>query len=338
MPKPAGSHRAVPGGRRHRARGPTQRKAARALGRHRRGRRGAPAGRDEGGAVSLRVERDEGGAVSLRVERDEGGAVSLRVGRRGRRGASAGRDERGGAVSLWVLLMVPVSAFAAVVAMAGPQRLAAESSMQEAADDLAMFAVAWRDGHGMHKGELPAFFPECRRSDDQQIALDGFDDQIHDPALVLADEDQEQARVAALRDQKDDLREQVVRWEDACKGLRDAMIRDLGYLGVDMGSLRGFYSDSLTMSDNVDLEPPPLPCRTSKRVVVNDAVHVALAADWQDAGWAAAQVWPEGMRMGAESMGRLSRADSVTSVERCEQRPEVLERLARSVDRTALSG
>ena len=77
-------------------------------------------------------------------------------------------DERGGAISLWVVLMTPVSAFAAVVAMAGPQRLAAESSMQDAADDLAMFAVAWRDGHNMPTGELPAFPPECAARSDQQ--------------------------------------------------------------------------------------------------------------------------------------------------------------------------
>ena len=77
-------------------------------------------------------------------------------------------DERGGAISLWVVLMTPVSAFAAVVAMAGPQRLAAESSMQDAADDLAMFAVAWRDGHDMSTGELPAFPPECAARSEQE--------------------------------------------------------------------------------------------------------------------------------------------------------------------------
>ena len=74
-------------------------------------------------------------------------------------------------MSLWVVLMVPVSAFAAVVAMAGPQRLAAESTMQEATDDLAAFAAAWRDGHDMDRGELPAFPPECVRSDEQQADL-----------------------------------------------------------------------------------------------------------------------------------------------------------------------
>ena len=90
-----------------------------------------------------------------------GATGSQRLGRVGR-----GRGESGGAISLWVLLMVPVSGFAAVVAMAGPQRVSAESTMQDAADDLAMLAVAWRDGQGinpddMQAGPLHAFPPEC---------------------------------------------------------------------------------------------------------------------------------------------------------------------------------
>ena len=78
------------------------------------------------------------------------------------------RDERGGAISLWVVLMVPVSAFAAVAAMAGPQRLAAESSVQEAADDLAAFAVAWRDGQRLPRGQLNSFPSHCASRTDQQ--------------------------------------------------------------------------------------------------------------------------------------------------------------------------
>ena len=93
------------------------------------------------------------------------------------RAATHRGDERGGAISLWVVLMVPVSAFAAVVAMAGPQRLAAESSMQDAADDLADFAVAWRDGHDTPTGELRAFPPDCAARTDQEnidlAALEG---------------------------------------------------------------------------------------------------------------------------------------------------------------------
>ena len=40
---------------------------------------------------------------------------------------------------------------------------------------------------------------------------------------------------------------------------------------------------------------------------VLDSVHVGIVADWVYAGWAAAQVWPDGTRMGAESIGRLRR-------------------------------
>ena len=91
------------------------------------------------------------------------------------------RDERGGAISLWVLLMVPVSAFAAVAAMAGPQRLAAESTMQETADDLAAFAVAWRDGQATPSGPLPAFFPDCELlADTERTDLEDLRDRFAD--------------------------------------------------------------------------------------------------------------------------------------------------------------
>ena len=317
-------------------------------------------------------------------------------------------DERGGAISLWVVLMVPVSAFAAVVALAGPQRLAAESSVQDAADDLAMFAVAWRDGHDMSTGELPAFPPECAARSGQQnadlamlegniVALDPNDPDIaaqvavqhgllngqftlfrmQPPALPAADEVELRARFDALVLRLDE-------WEAACRALSEALLRDLGYLGVDMGSLRGFYSDSLTESPMTEScsdsqyttqaactgasemwTPAPrfaLPCRTSEAssgrdaVVVQDAVHVALTGRWQDAGWAAAQVWPDGMPMAAESMGRLSRRDPAATAPECGQQLVVLDNqgrpvwagsggptpdsreLAQSVGRTPLSG
>ena len=318
-------------------------------------------------------------------------------------------DERGGAISLWVVLMVPVSAFAAVVALAGPQRLAAESSVQDAADDLAMFAVAWRDGHDMSTGELPAFPPECAARSGQQdadlamlegniVALDPNDLDIaaqvavqhgllngqftlfrmQPPALPAADEVELRARFDALVLRLDE-------WEAACRALSEALLRDLGYLGVDMGSLRGFYSDSLTESAMTGSCSDPqyttqtactgatgtwtadaafgLPCRTSSQqtpdqdvVVVQNAVHVALTARWQDAGWAAAQVWPDGMPMAAESMGRLSRRDpAAATAPKCALQLVVLDKqgrpvwagtdptpesrkLAQSVGRTPLSG
>ena len=116
-------------------------------------------------------------------------------------------------------------------------------------------------------------------------------------------------------------------WEDM--GLQGSvphksLLRDLGYLGVDMGSLRGFYSDSIA-------EAPEVPCRTSAQTVVRDAVHVALAANWQDAGWAAAQVWPDGLPMAAESMGRMSQRDPVAAVLECGEQLRLLDSQGRPV-------
>ena len=311
-----------------------------------------------------------------------------------------GRDESGGAISLWVVLMVPVSAFAAVVAMAGPQRLAAESSVQDAADDLAVFAVAWRDGQQEFAGPLHAFPPEC--STDGQpthldTGIDGHQTQIDnlqlridaltpgDPQIQALTQQQqiERASQGPLIAERTDLLES---WEAACSLLLQSLYRDLGYLGVDMGSLRGSYSDSLTQSalgGSCSVSPHTtraaciaaagtwtpnlqyyLPCRTSEvaagsAMVVQDAVHVVLAADWQYAGWAAAQVWPDGIPMAAESTGRFSQRapapSGVTPPPECGLQLVVLDsqgrpvwagsdpmpdsrELAQSVRRTTLSG
>ena len=283
-----------------------------------------------------RPRRDDGAGPVTRGRSRGGGSR-----RRARAGARRS-DERGGAVSLWVVLMVPVSAFAAVVAMAGPQRLAAESTMQEATDDLAAFAAAWRDGHGMGGGELPAFPPECVRSDDQQaeltdqlLALQVLSDTIAqetDEDVIDYLEDEKDA----LEAEKNALSDRLQEWERVCTALFEALVRDLGNLGVDIGSLRGFYSNSLTEGEVIPGERA-VPCRVSQRVVVSDAVHVALSADWQDAGWAAAQVWPDGQRMAAESMGRVSRvyeadpADPNAFLVSCGERLVVLDERGRPV-------
>ena len=292
--------------------------------------------------------------------------------------------------------MVPVSAFAAVVAMAGPQRLAAESSMQEAADDMAMLAVAWRDGQQKPTGELEAFWDQCVEPPD------GHDDDLNalnlrieaaeadstlfsvDKLLLTAElnrlrraiglEDERRLENAdALRTEFEKLKK-LMGEHEACYQLYEALVRDLGNLGADMGSLRGSYSDALAQStlagicsdrtqptqtdcttagaawtsfgscsdsdhttqaactgagatwtptgacsdgthttekDCTDNNGIWTLCRTATEVAVRDAVHVALAASWDEAGWAAAQVWPEGLPMAAESIGRLSqRVDS----------------------------
>ena len=277
--------------------------------------------------------------------------------------AARRRDERGGAISLWVVLMVPVSAFAAVVAMAGPQRLAAESSVQEAADDLATYAVAWRDGHQDPDGPLLAFPTDCEAETDQQqtdIADLAGDIALLNPGDPIDTEKAELHRLLGefklplptpaatdeieLQHQYDTrLVARLKEWEDTCSQLLNALARDLGYLGVDFGSLRGSYSDSLSTSSLIvwecsvsshttkkDCEDAGetwspttatsmyhLPCRTAEETVVRDAVHVALVADWQDAGWAAAQVWPDGIPMAGESTGRLSQYDPNSSDTGC---------------------
>ena len=331
---------------------------------------------------------------------------------RGLRSPPRRRGERGGAISLWTLLMVPVSAFAAVVAMAGPQRLAAESSVQEAAEDLSMLAVAWRDGQQNPEGTMPAFPPDCAaRTPEQRAEFDTENNNIaaldpDDPDILtqvqeidvrldyllgdfgwLPEFEPPPATPAELRARFDQAVGLLKEWEEACAVLFEALVRDLGYLGVEMGSLRGSFSDSLNSSylskwvcsdtayttrkdctANRGRWAPQtgdqfaLPCRTSAftdgaAVVVHDAVHVALTADWQDAGWAAAQVWPDGIEMAAESTGRFTqRASEWTPPQpECNQQLVLLDiegrpvwagsdaqpdsrELAQSVRRTTVSG
>lgn len=236
------------------------------------------------------------------------------------------RDERGGAVSLWVMLMVPVAAFAAVAAMAGPQRLAARAGMQDAADDLATFAVAWRDGKGNVSDPLPTFPLNCDPDPSDgpggharggalanavQQAQDALDQTVRDG--LPAEDPVRQAAQAAL-DQAEARRDGSsqsgpVHWEEACDLVTNALVRDLGRLGVASHSMSGAYSDSLrtTSLPSADIAwSEDGPCDLPGDMVVNDAVHASLAGDWQDAGWAASQVWPDGFRVAAESTAALT--------------------------------
>ena len=167
------------------------------------------------------------------------------------------RDSAGGAVSLWVLLMVPVLALAGVAAIAVPQRMTAEATVNDTAENLATLAVAWREGSGVEMRALDAFPPDC----------------------VSVNE--------AFR---------AVR----CREIWQPILTDLGGAGVDVGSVGGFYSDSYTTSLRTDGPP----CRIYGSTLVLDAAHVALVADWYG-DWAASQIWPDGVRLGAEAVGRL---------------------------------
>lgn len=331
---------------------------------------------------------------------------------RRRRRAQAPRGERGGAVSLWVLLMVPISAFAAVAAMAGPQRLAAKFSTQEAADDLADFAVAWRDLHDRPVGPLPAFPTQCpeldggqeqdiirwkglldaltlridvqrspavadvdeleaihveigavgndfdRWPDDRRISLPPQPqfDRNADPAALIEALTLQVEQLKALVDDGND--GSVVKQHQTCVLMHDTLVGDLGNLGLDMNSLRGAYSDSLAKAppqgNDVPPEhrcsdktsdtqeecknnggtwfPVPVLCWTGQQdVVVRDAVYVVLASRWQDGGWAAAQVWPDGLPVAAESVGRLNLRMVPTGLPPCEEYLAVLDEQGRSV-------
>ena len=157
--------------------------------------------------------------------------------------------------------------------------------MDEAAADLAKLAVAWRHGEQATQGPLEGFPPDCAGGD---AYLSG-----------------------------------------RCEILFVALAEDLWSTGVDVGSLRGYYSDAVTAVSASDVPAEQsLPCGIGDpgayRSVVLDATHVAVVADWGAAEWAAAQVWPGGLRMGAESVGRLTVTvdpDDPPPVPPCKPRP-----------------
>ncbi len=206
------------------------------------------------------------------------------------------RDQAGGAVSLWVVLMVPVSAFAAVMAMAGPHRQAAESSVVDTASDLATLAVALRDGR------------------DDQRRIDGF---------LPGD-----CSVDPLDKDKDGL-EKVCKLllGDNATGAEGYLHRDLGNLGVNTESWSGFYGDEVTT----------VPCQISDDLQTREAVYLAFAADWNDGGWAAAQAWPDGVRMATELIARYNGIGSGSSP--CQRQFELdPDSLVLSIARTGFVG
>ncbi len=183
-----------------------------------------------------------------------------------------GRDETGGAVTLLVVLMVPVFVLAAVVAAAAPRRLAAESAVDVAAENLASLAVVWRDAQGRAHGDVGWFFSTCA------------------PPTEGTPHD----RLAAL---ESELR-------PACEALTESLLAGLSARGFDGNTLTGFYSSAYTAATNsYGDHPVSLPCRAGGRTLVTDAVHLGLAADWATADWAASQVWPRGLRIAAETVG-----------------------------------
>lgn len=88
----------------------------------------------------------------------------------------------------------------------------------------------------------------------------------------------------------------------ACHSLWGVLARDLNSQGIDIFSVRGFYSDSYYTSPLAALRPP---CRVYGTTLLLDANHVAVSADWYG-NWAARQLWPDGIRMAGESVGHLN--------------------------------
>lgn len=188
-----------------------------------------------------------------------------------------------------VILMAPVSAFAAVVAMAVPQRLAAESTLEESAADLAVLAAAWRDHQGRDDTPLDAFFGDCaaRTQPAPGSPGDGTDGQ-------------------GGGNRQNDPSSDADAMQSICEALSSAVLRDLGGHGFDPATLRGFYSASYATADT-PASGLALPCSTGNRSETVEAVHLGLTARWDGPGWAAAQAMPQGVRMGAQAVGRVDR-------------------------------
>ena len=185
------------------------------------------------------------------------------------------RDQAGGAVTLLVMLMVPVCVLAAVTAAAVPRRLAAHSVADAAAHNLASLAVAWRDAQGRDHGPVDWFFSDCAPStgDTSNDAL------------------------AALE----------LELQPACEALTQSLLTGLSARGFDGITVNGFYSSAYAAATNSDGDhPASLPCHAGGRTVVTDAVYLGLAADWATTDWAASQVWPRGLRISAEAVGTIS--------------------------------
>lgn len=183
-------------------------------------------------------------------------------------------DETGGAVTLLVMLMVPVCVLAAVVAAAVPRRIAAQASADSAAASLASLAAGWRDTQGRDHGRIGWFPPDCGPASDRAAS---------------------QAAEALRAD-----------LQNACETLARSLLADLGARGFDEAAIAGFYSSAYTTQGHA--HAASLPCRAGGRAVIADAAHVALAADWGAGDWATAQVWPDGITIRSEAVGRIARA------------------------------
>lgn len=191
--------------------------------------------------------------------------------------------DAGGAVTLCLVLLAPVSMLAAVAALAVPQRLAAESAMHDAAHDIA--ETAWSRGASRDRVPALTLDPSC------------------DGASASSPSETE-TRTAMC-----------------------AVVRSLGTAGFATESVRGFHTNTLYAGVRSPGAPPTAAgaphvhlCETDAGTVNAEAVYVSMAGDWSQAGWAASQVWPDGLRLGSGALAlrNLVAAAPSGGVGRCE--------------------
>lgn len=221
-------------------------------------------------------------------------------------------DQSGGAVSLLVLLMVPVCVLAAVAAAAVPKRLAARSAADTAAGSLATLAAGWRDAQGRDHDAVGWFFPDCGppTARPQQPTQDR-----DEPAGPSSRPDPDDSGPDASPPQAADRDGPEVasgELRNACETLTRSLLAGLSARGFDSDTLAGYYSSAYTTASpapDSGKHPAPLPCHAGGGTVVGDAAYLAIAAEWAATDWAAAQVWPDGITIAAEALGRIARHD-----------------------------
>lgn len=207
------------------------------------------------------------------------------------------RDRRGGAVSLLVILMVPVCILAAVVAAAMPRRLAAQAVMDDTAAQLAAMTVVWQQLQARPHDSLGWYLPDCAAPPGAVASLDSSapgnpaDSSALDPRQEAANED-----TAALG--------------RVCTAATDSVLAGLGARGVDTDRLSGYHTSAYSTIRAADGDAdhrPSVPCRIGERIVLTEAVHAGIAAAWGSGDWAAGQVWPHGITLGSHDIAALTR-------------------------------
>lgn len=231
-------------------------------------------------------------AATRRLSPARASSESRRLKRPASRGLRGSSGERGGAVALWVVLMVPLTVLAALIAMSVPLRLKAETSMRSATEDLA----ALLNNHVQNCNARPTDSGTPTDPDCLEVSL-----------TSLCDEEDTNMRL--------------------CRAI-DLVMRDLGTAGVDVDSLRGFYvhdvnnkADTALARDRQDVtsQTPGLILCTSDESSdpsLDPSLYVALVGDWSNGGWAPSQVWPDGRSVAGEAV-RSERLTASTSTSRC---------------------